>query len=357
MFRPRRRARQRTLVFVVLGSIVLCVCTRAAGDGSLYVASGFTDEVLQLDAVTGSLQDRLPFDLRRAETDEPHALGLSPDRRFLYVTVAHGDPTLWKVALPTNQVVGRARLGIAGAGRVGITPDGGLAFVPDYYRSGGAARSEVAVVRLHDLAVVDRRTVCVAPHDAQVSPDGTTVAIACSKSDELVLLDVETREERGRFPVGDAVGTPGNPAYQPLNLVWSPGGDRLYVTLHRTGVVAIFASDGTRIGGLSVGEGPAQLALTADGRTLVVANRRDTSVSLVDVPAEVERARVPIGGEHPHGVALSGDNRLAFVTFEGSTRSPGGVVAIDLADASLQWQTEAGAYTLGIVYVPAAPTR
>ncbi len=342
---------------IVLCSIVLCGCTRAAGDGRVYVASGFTDEVLQLDAATGILQDRLPFDLRRAETDEPHALDVSPDRRFLYVTVSHGDPTLWKLSLPTNQVVGRVRLGIAGAGRVGITPDGGTAFVPDYYRSGGAARSEIAVVRLHDLEVLDRRTVCVAPHDAQVSPDGAIVAIACSKSDELVLLDVDTREERGRFVVGDTVGAPGDPVHQPLNLVWSPEGDRLYVTLHRAGVVAVFTPDGVRIGTLSVGAGPAQLALSADGTTLVVANRRDGSVSLIDLPSMAERARVPVAGEHPHGVALSGDDRLAFVTFEGSTRTPGGVVAIDLADASVRWQAEAGAYTLGVVHVPAAPTR
>jgi YVTN family beta-propeller protein len=298
---------------------------------------------------------RLPFDLRRAETDEPHALGVSPDRQFLYVTVAHGTPTLWKVALPGNRVVGRVQLGTAGAGRVGITPDGETAFVPDYYRSGGSTPSEVAVVRLRDLTVVDRRTVCVAPHDAQVAPSGVVVAITCSKSDEIVVLDVETFSERARFPVSSDPGPPGNPRSRPLNLVWSPAGDRLYVTLHAVDSVAVFSPAGDRIGVMPVGSGPAQLALTTDGTALVVANRRDASVSIVDLVTSTERARVRVAGEHPHGVALSDDDRTAFVTFEGSTRTPGGVVAIDVATGEERWAVEAGAYTLGVVYAGAGP--
>jgi DNA-binding beta-propeller fold protein YncE len=243
---------------------------------------------------------------------------------------------------------------MAGAGRVGITPDGTLAFVPDYYRSGGSTPSEVAVVRLHDLRVLDRRTVCVAPHDAQVAPDGAMVAIACSKSDEIVVLDVATREERGRFAVAAVVGPPGSPTHQPLNLVWSPSGDRLYVSLHRVDSIGVFTPHGERVGGVPVGAGPAQLALSADGTILVVANRRGDSVSIIDLPAMTERTRTPTVGEHPHGVALSDDDRMAFVTFEGSTRSSGGVLAIDIETGRRRWRAEAGAYTLGIVFVPGA---
>jgi YVTN family beta-propeller protein len=316
----------------------------------LYVASGFTDEVLQLDPDNGAVVTSISMDVRRAETDEPHAVAVDPNGRYWYATVAHGEPTLWKFELRGNRLVGRVRLGMAGAGRIGVTPGGDRAFVPDYYRSGGDVRSEVAVVRLADLEVIDRVRVCVAPHDAQVSPLGDVVAITCSKSDEIVVLDVATLEERTRFAVGPDAGLPGAPHYRPLNAVWSPSGERLFVTLHDVATVRAFAPDGEVLGSVTVGDGPAQIAQTGDGRRLTVANRRDGSVSVVLTAALAEEARIPLGVLHPHGVALSGDDSVAFVTYEGDTRSPGGVVAMDLRSRAVLWSAEAGAYTLGVAF-------
>jgi DNA-binding beta-propeller fold protein YncE len=308
--------------------------------------------VFQLDAASGTVVETFSLDVRRAETDEPHALERDPRGRFWYVSVAHGDPTLWKYEVGSNRLVGRVALGTAGAGRIGITPDGARAFIPDYYRSGGALRSEVAVVRLETLEVVDRLTICVAPHDAKVDPSGSLVAIACSKSDEIVVLDAATLEERQRFSVAADPGDPGFPRYRPLNLVWSPAGDRLYVALHETGEVRAFTGEGVLRDQVSVGAGPAQLAISEDGRLLATANRGDGSMSIVALPELAERARVPLGVAHPHGVTLSPDGRQAFVTYEGDTSTPGGVVAVDMARHEVVWETEAGAFNLGIIYVP-----
>ncbi|MDH3456425.1 MAG: lactonase family protein [Gemmatimonadota bacterium] len=321
-------------------------------DPSLYVASGFTDQVFQLDAASGAVVETFSLDVRRAETDEPHALERDPRGRFWYVSLAHGDPTLWKYEVGSNRLVGRVALGTAGAGRIGITPDGTRAFIPDYYRSGGALRSEVAVVRLETLDVIERLTICVAPHDAKVDPSGALVAIACSKSDEIVVLDVATLQERNRFFVAADPGDPGFPRYRPLNLVWSPAGDRLYVALQKTSEVRAFTREGALRDQVSVGAGPAQLAISRDGRMLATANRGDGSLSIVELPELAERARVPLGVAHPHGITLAPDGRRAFVTYEGDTSTPGGVVAVDVTQREVVWETVAGAFTLGIIYVP-----
>jgi DNA-binding beta-propeller fold protein YncE len=334
-------------LLLVLG---LAACGPAPDtDERLYVTSGFTDEVLQLDPASGRIVERVSLDRRPHDVDEPHGIAIAPDARHWYATVAHGEPSLWKFELPENRLVGRLGLAMAGAARIGITPDSRRAFVPDYFRSGGGRDSHVTVVTLHDLTVVERLTVCPAPHDAQVNAAGTLVAIACSLGDEVVVIDAETLGQVARFPVAEDPGPPGSPRYKPLNIVWSGTSDTLFVSLHLAGEVRMFDRDGRQLGGVSVGVGPAQLALSADGRTLVTANRKDRSASIVDVGTLTER-RVTIEGEHPHGVTIDPDGRTAFLTYEGDVRHPGGVAAIDLESGTVVWQAEAGVYTLGVAY-------
>jgi YVTN family beta-propeller protein len=318
--------------------------------GHLFVTSGFTDEVLRLDPADGTVLRRIPTEVRRDEVDEPHAVAISPDGRHWYASVAHGTPTLWKFETATDRLVGRVDLPMGGAARIGITPDGSRAFVPDYDRSQPGVPSRVAAVDLADLAVVAAPIVCGGPHHAEVDPAGDVVAVACSLSDEIVLLDAVTLEERGRFTAGPEAGPPGQPSLKPLNLDWSPDGQTLWVGLHLAGAVRAYRPSGEILGTVPVGARPGQIALTADGSMLAVANRGDASVSLVDTESRVETSRIPVGVEHPHGIAVDDRGRRAFVSCEGTPEAPGRAVAVDLDAAAVLWSASAGAYTLGAAY-------
>jgi YVTN family beta-propeller protein len=324
-------------------------------DSRLYVTSGFTDEVLRMDPSDGSIVRRIPTERRRDEVDEPHAVAISPDGQYWYATVAHGEPTLWKYEMADDRLVGRVTLPTAGAARIGITPDGARAFVPDYDRSQPGVPSRVSVVDLADLSVVATPVVCGGPHHAEVDPAGDLVAVACSLSDEIVLLDARTLEERDRFAAGPEAGTPGQPTLKPLNLAWSPDGEVIWVGLHLAGTVRAFRPNGEIVGTVTVGSRPAQIALTPDGGTLVTANRGDASLSLVDTNSLVETSRISLGAEHPHGIALDEQGLRAFVSCEGTPQTSGRAVAVDLENGSILWSAEAGAYTLGAAYAPAAP--
>lgn len=348
-------ALSRVLAAVALAAGLLAGCAPddgADGDGVVYVTSGFTDQLLLLDAADGALLDSISLDRRPDEVDEPHGIAISPDGRHLYVTVSHGAPTLWKFELPETRLVGRLELPAAGAARIGITPDGERAFIPDYHRAGLGEPSRVSVVDLHDLEMLADPVVCPAPHDARVSPRGGEVAFTCSLSDEVVILDTATLDERARFRVGADPGPPGEPRFRPLNLVWLPDGESLLVTLHESAGIGHYSRDGRTLGRVDVGSGPAQLEITADGRTAVVANRREGTVSVVDVESLTERARVPLAGAHPHGVALDADGSTAFVTYEGEVEGMGGVAAVALEQAEVLWAVDAGVYTLGVVHRP-----
>ena len=354
----------RTTAFVILAAVSAACSSESdapndpgepnGADGRLYVTSGFTDEVLRLDPVDGTTLTRIPTQVRRDEVDEPHAVAISPDGRHWYATVAHGEPSFWKFETAGDRLVGRVTLPAAGAARIGITPDGARAFVPDYDRSQPGVPGRVAVENLADLSVIATPVVCGGPHHAEVDPAGELVAVACSLSDEIVLLDASTLAERGRFTAGPEAGPPGEPALKPLNLGWSPDGRTLWVGLHLAGSVRAFRLDGEIIGTVAVGNRPAQIALTSDGKTLVVANRGDASLSLVDTDSLIETATIPLEAEHPHGIALDEAHGLAFVSCEGTPQSAGRAVAVDLESESILWSVEAGAYTLGAAYASLA---
>ncbi len=330
----------------------------------LYVTSGLTDQAFRLDPETGGVVSTFDLDMRRDEVDEPHGVTIAPDGRHLYVTLAHGNPTLWKYELPDDRLVGRVRLGSKGASRVGLTPDGRLAFVPDYDRAGAGAVSEVTVVRTEDLQLVGRVKVCPAPHDAQASPDGSLVGVACSLSDEIAFLDPATLEVVHRFAVGREPGSPGEPRYKPLNLVWSPDSRFVHVTLSAAALLRTFSLEGEAVAEVRVGKGPAQLASALDGHILVTANRLDRTASVVEVsfspdgrPRLEQGRRLELDVPYPHGVALTPDGETAFLTYEGEPGRAAGVVAVSVGDGGVAWAAELGAYLLGVAYYAAESGR
>lgn len=345
------RGRQASIGPLIIGLLTVLFaagCHDGAEPGILLVTSGFSDEILILDALSGEQQSRIPLDPRPGEVDEPHSISASPDGVFWYAALSHGTPTLWKYESRDQRLIGRVTLPQAGAGRIGITPDGTTAFIPDYFRGSPGEASLVSVVDLTSMSVLDTLTVCDAPHDAVVSPSGRRVAVTCSMGDEVVVLDAETFGEVLRLPVGAKNAGPA----KPMNLAWSPDEARLYVTLMAQNAVEVFDSDsGASLGWVAVGAGPAQIAVSPDGSLLAIASRGSATVSLVDPSALTERRRISVPAEHPHGITFDSRGEGIYVTYEGTVDTPGGVLALDRS-GDLRWQTPGGTFTLGIAFLP-----
>ena len=337
----------------------LGACTADTGP-RLIVTSGFTDEVILLDPADGRITRRIALDPRPGERDEPHGVAVSRDGSFWVATAAHGDPSLSMYESDGDRLVGRVPLGLPGAGRPGLSPDGRVAVVPDYWLGGGGQSSGAAVVRLDDMAVTDRLSLCPAPHQAAYSPDGRWIAVPCPLSDEVLLLDGGSFEIRHRVRLGPRPGEPepqtlpGNPLTRPMNVVWAPTSERLWVTLMRQGAVAAIDTTGREVARGATPRGPTQIAVTPDGLRLVVPARDDFVVAILDATTLEPLHRVILpDGPHPHGVVLSPDGSTAYVTNEGTTRSRGGVAAIRLDDGEVLWRTDVGVFTLGIGWRPA----
>ena len=148
--------------------------------------------------------------------------------------------------------------------------------------------------------------VSCSPTWAQPSRDGTRVWVACNKSSEIVEIDVATWRLVRRLPAGPGVYN---------------------------------------------------LGVTHDGSKLIATNKRDASVSVFNTASGKELARIPTTRKVVHGVAVSDDDRYAFISVEGIGSEPGTVDIVDLMTLTKVASVDVGQQAGGIDFVRSEPTK
>jgi DNA-binding beta-propeller fold protein YncE len=139
----------------------------------------------------------------------------------------------------------------------------------------------------------------------------------------------------------------------------SPDGSRVYVACNQANDIVEVDADAWRVvRRIPAGEGVYNVATTRDGRVLIATNRRGRSVSFFD--AAEGRALATMETVRPilHGIAVSDDDRYAFVSVEGIGAEPGTVEMIDLRTFTRVAAVDLGQMSGGIDFwksEPAAP--
>ena len=342
----------------------------------------------------------------------PRNLTIDPSRRFYYVTTARGFPNgeLLKVRIagdsarsnqPIDTVQDREALSAA-PGAVQITPDGSYAWVTTSTVAGDAGPSGIAVIYLPGMLEVARISTCAGARGAQFTADGSRHYSVCSGDDVLVEIDVAGLKVARRLSLVDGAAR----GCQPAAIAMSADESRMYVACGQASeVVEVDLRAWSVVRRIGIGAGPTDLiAVTRDSRALVVANGARQSVSVVDVgrdangsgarqglvitpdyryaqlttpsasgvPARTEGFDVgslfiaaafappfngiaaigPAGTMHgvPAAVAISSDDRFAFVSFGRAGDAPGRIEVFDLARRAVVASLDFGRRLSGIAF-------
>jgi DNA-binding beta-propeller fold protein YncE len=287
----------------------------------------------------------------------PHGIALSPDRRYYYVSTAHGFPNgeLWKFSTIGDSLKGTVTLGAFPA-TLQLSPDGLYAYVVNFNLHGEMKPSSVSVVYVDEMTEVSRITTCTMPHGSRLNPQGTKHYSACMMDDALVEIDTRTMTVFRHFmltkgsehgEVGPLHGgreqatehgghgmeppKPGDVSCSPTWAQPSADGAKIYVACNKTSdVVELDAASWKLTRRFPMGPGVYNLAVTRDGKLLVGTNKRGQSVSVVELATGKEIALLPTKRKVASGVVISPDDRYAFVTVEGVGSEPGTVEVIDL---------------------------
>lgn len=348
---------------------------------------------IQVDSAGWRVLRTIPVGLLPTELAGPHNVAVSPDSKSWYVSIAHGKPwgSVWRFDAETDTLIGRATVGLFPT-TIGLSPDGKWAYVPDSdFHGDRGGRNSVSVIYTPTMRTMQKVPTCDMPHGSRWNHAGTRVYIACMMSDELVTMDpgamsiaqrvalgsgttmsmaehqaMEAKQDsllaRGDTAAARAAAhamtmnaahdmsamTSPKPAAKKAGAASStmagqdpdclttyvsvsPDDRVIYLVCNHSNEVqerdantlALLRRAPTGIGAYNVEPSP-------NGTLVVVTNKKQQSVSVLDAKTFREVARIATTKKIPHGIAFSPDSRYAFVTQESIGSDPGAVDVIDL---------------------------
>jgi YVTN family beta-propeller protein len=324
---------------------------------------------LRPDGGSLSVERVVPLGVMPADIDGPHNIAVAPDQQSYLVTIAHGVPfgTLWRFHYPTDSVIGRATVELFPT-TIAISPDGDFAFVANSDFHGDRPRvNVVSVVYLPAMAKITDLPACDMPHGAKVNRAGTFAYVSCMHSDELLEIDVNSLSitRRVRIGAGHATEAGRHDGHQPQATApapdtecqgtfvsVSPDDRRLYVACNHANTLQVWdAASLSMIKEIAVGAGAYNAEPSPDGRLVIVTNKKDRSVSLIDTATLSEVARIPTTKKIVHGVAFAPDGRYAYVSQESIGADPGAIDVIDLATRKVTSSVAIPAQPTGIAVI------
>ena len=333
-------------LFTLVALLAGLAGAQAAPGYRILVASESGDIVTQLnwDGTALAVAKVVPVGIMPADIDGPHNVTVAPDGSAWYVTIAHGTPygSLWKMSAGTDSLLGRAPVEMFPT-TIALTPDGALAFVANSDFHGDHPRTNVvSIVQTASMQPLTNLPACDMPHGVKVNHAGTFVYVSCMNSDEILEIDRQSFRIRRRHKTGEGMPATGMPMHavasgppqhdcMPTFVSVSPDDRRLYVACnHGNSLQVLDAGTLELVREIPVGTGAYNVEPSADGRWIIVTNKKAQSVSLVDAQNLTEIAKIPTSKPLPHGVAYSPDGRWAFISQESVGIDPGAVDVIDL---------------------------
>lgn len=363
-----------------------------AADKISLVRFGPTGARVDHEILTGDM----PIDI-----DGPHGIAVAREQQFYYVSLAHGRPfgSVWKYSAKDDRVLGRVRLGLFPA-TMDLNADGSLLYVVNFNLHGDMVPSSVSVVATEPMLEVARIQTCAMPHGSRLNPQGTKHYSACMMDDLLVEIDTQTLKVSRHFLLtrGHEMGMKGAPVStdpksadgmkgemkrdmkhggnmdsgghgmeppKPGDVSCSPTwaqpsvtGASIFVACNKSDeIVEIDAANWKVTRRIAARPGVYNLAVTKDGTRLLATNKRDQSVSVIDLKTGRELARLPTRRSVLHGVVVSPDDRYAFVSVEGVGAEPGTVEIIDLAALKIVASLDVPEEAAGIDFLRTEPAK
>ncbi len=358
----------RNLTFLLF--FWLALFTASGQSYWLYVACESEDEVavIKFDREQAEVQKRIRVGKWPTENEGPHGITVSPDGKYWYLTMAHGNPfgTLYKYTTGTDKYVAETQLGMFPA-TMQVSKASGLLFVVNFNLHGDMIPSTVSIVDPENMVELKRITTGVMPHGSRLSPDGrkhyslgmmsgelfeiNALTLALSRTLNLDQAGMENLHGQDHAQMDHQMAGAGHSKVKPTWVTAHPTLSRLYVAGNGSNEIIEVDLEGWSISRtFPGGKGPYNVEVTPDGKTLVTTYKSEAATGIWNLEKGRELARVPNSRKVCHGIALSPDSKYAFVSVEGIGGEPGAVDVIDISALKIVASADVGKQAGGIAF-------
>ncbi|WP_246388392.1 YncE family protein [Algoriphagus iocasae] len=352
-----------------------------AQDYFVYVTAESEDEValIKFDGKNATIEQTIPVGIWPAEIEGPHGINVSPDGKYWYLSLAHGNPygTLYKYATATNEVVDTVRLGLFPAS-LQISKATGLLYCVNFDLHGDMVPSTVSVVDPEEMIEIDRIETGVMPHGSRISANGLyhysvgmmsgelfEISTTKLKVNRKLNLDGKAEEEPAmggmdhskmdHSKMGHSMMTESAPMYhsatKPTWAMPHPTNGKVYVAGNGTNdIVEVDLEKWEVTNRFPAGKAPYNLDVSPDGKYLVATYKGSGETGIWDLKKGKELPRIKNTRMVTHGVTISPDSKYAFVSVEGIGGEPGTVDIIDIKNAKKITSIDMGKQAGGIIF-------
>ena len=387
----------RLIRIVLLCLLVVAGLNSYGQDYYVYVTAESEDEValVKFDGKKAETIERIPVGVWPAENEGPHGLTVSPDGKYWFLSLAHGNPygTLYKYSTETNKVVGETKLGIFPA-TMQISKATGLLYIVNFNLHGDMVPSTVSVVDPETMTEIKKITTGTMPHGSRISPDGMHHYSVAMMSGELFEIDAiklevsrvlnldkasEMAMDHSKMDHSkmnhDGGGMDHNKMdhskmdhdkmnheghemkgmvhskIKPTWVIPHPTWRKAYVAANGNAeVLEVDLEDWQVTRRFPTGKGPYNVEISPDGNKMVVTYKSEGATGVWDLNTGKELAKIKNSRKVSHGVAMSPDNKFAFISVEGIGGEPGSVDVISLEELKLVSTTDLGKQAGGIIF-------
>jgi DNA-binding beta-propeller fold protein YncE len=310
----------------------------------------------------GALVKRIPVGVYPNEIEGPHGIRVSPNGRYWFVSIAHGLPygSVFKYLTGDDVSTGDVQAGLFPAS-MDVSPSTGFIFVVNFNLHGDMEPSTVSVIDSASMTEIAQIPQGIMPHGSRLSTDGKFNYSVAMMTDELYEIDalalkvsrklLLSKDDSSPPPAPHAAGG-SHDAMGVTKPTWvSPHPHRALAYVALQGVNQVVEVD---LGAWKIARrfhtqnGPYNLGVSPDGRVLIVTCKLNGSTAFWDLETGKELGSVANTRKVTHGVAVSPDNRFAFVSVEGVGGEAGAVEVFDLKSFERRATIEVGKQASGI---------
>ncbi len=347
----------------------------------VYVTAESEDEVslIKFDGKDATVVKTIPVGIWPAEIEGPHGINVSPDGKYWYLSLAHGNPygTLYKFSTETNEVIDTVMLGLFPAS-LQVSKATGLLYCVNFNLHGDMVPSTVSVVDPETMTEITRIDQGVMPHGSRISTDGLyhysvgmmsgeLFEISTTKMKVTRVLNLDGKKEAPKKMDGmsgmdhsqmdhskmnhSKMGGMSHSKVKPTWAMPHPTEPKVYVTGNGSDEILEIDLEKWEITNrMKTGKAPYNVDVSPNGRYLVATYKGSAETGVWDLKKGVESARVKNTRKVTHGVSISSDSKYAFVSVEGIGGEPGTMDVIDIKKGTKVASADMGKQAGGIIF-------